>query len=172
MTRNIEQYVPVVAEAGLNSDKAVDFDSTLNVQGAVTLQSTLNVTGAITGDVTGDVTGDTTGSVTLGTASLFNLGAAETPTIASGVLTVTRPFVNPQPESSTADQVDSIVYTGATEGSLLIVHVPATNTITFDDANINLGAATRAVAPGGSIIFVYDGTQWTELTFLTASDNA
>lgn len=140
--------------------------------GTNTFSGSLVASGGITGDVTGDVTGDTTGSVTLGTASLFNLGAAETPTIASGVLTVTRPFVNPQPESSTSDQVDSIVYAGATEGSLLVVHVPATNTITFDDANINLGAGTRAVAPGGSLILVYDGTQWSELTFLAASDNS
>lgn len=111
-------------------------------------------------------------NLALAGSGLLNLGALEEPTIASGVLTVTRPFVNPLPESSTADQVDSIVYTGAVEGTLLIIHVPATNTITFDDANINLGAATRAVAPGGSLILVYDGTQWTELTFLAAADNA
>lgn len=47
----------------------------------------------------------------------------------------------------------------------------ATNTITFDDANINLGAATRAVAPGGAIALYYDGTEWTELAFIAATDN-
>lgn len=105
-------------------------------------------------------------------AAHMGLGAAETPTIASGVLTVTKPFVNPLPESSTTDTVDSIVYANAQEGDLLMIHVPATNTITFDDAAINLGAATRAVAPGGSLWLVYDGTQWTELFFLAAADNA
>ena len=104
--------------------------------------------------------------------SHLNLGAAETPTIVSGVLTVTQSFVNPQPESSTTDTVTSIVFADASEGSILIMHVPATNTITFDDANINLAAATRAVAPGGSLVLIYDGTQWTELAFLAASDNA
>ena len=94
-----------------------------------------------------------------------------TPTIATGVLTVTGSFVDPQPQSSTSDQVDSIVMTGVQAGDLLFIHVPATNTITFDDANINLAAATRAVAPGGSILLVYDGAQWSELFFTAATDN-
>jgi hypothetical protein len=104
-------------------------------------------------------------------AAHWGLGALETPTIATGVLTVTKPFVDPQPESSTTDQVDSIVYAGAEAGDLLCILVPATNTITFDDANINLAAATRAVAPGGSLWLIYDGTEWTELFFTAASDN-
>jgi hypothetical protein len=102
----------------------------------------------------------------------LTLNAYETPTIASGVLTATQTLVDPQPESSTTDTVDSIVYADASEGSILILQVKATNTITVDDASINLGAATRAIAPGGSLILVYDGTQWTELTFLAASDNS
>ncbi len=102
----------------------------------------------------------------------LTLNAQEDATIASGVLTVTQTFVNPLPESSTSDQIDSIVWADASEGSILILHVPATNTITVDDANINLGAATRAIAPGGSLILIYDGTEWTELTFLADSDNA
>jgi hypothetical protein len=101
----------------------------------------------------------------------FGFGTLTTPTIATGVLTVTGSFVDPQPQTSTTDQVDSIVLSGVQAGDLLFVHVPATNTITFDDANINLGAASRAVAPGGSIILVYDGSQWSEIAFLTASDN-
>ena len=102
----------------------------------------------------------------------FGFGTLTTPTIASGVLTVTGSFVNPQPEGGTTDTVDSIVMTGVQAGDVLLIAVPATNTITFDDANINLGNTTRAVAPGGSLTLYYDGTQWTELTFLTASDNA
>ena len=94
-----------------------------------------------------------------------------TPTIASGVLTVTGSFVDPPPQSSTTDQVDSIVMTGVQAGDLLFIHVPATNTITFDDNAINLAAATRAVAPGGSILLVYDGAQWSELFFTAATDN-
>ena len=100
-------------------------------------------------------------------------GELEEPTIASGVLTCTKSFVNPLPESSTSDQVDSIVMDPvAAEGDILIIHVPATNTITFDDANINLAAATRAVAPGGTLMLIYDGTQWSEMFFTAATDNA
>ncbi|MGD9724736.1 MAG: hypothetical protein AB7U76_26160 [Pirellulales bacterium] len=104
--------------------------------------------------------------------AFFGFGAPEEATIASNVLTVTKPLVRPLPESSTADQVDSIVYTGAQEGDILILVSDATNTITVDDANINLGAATRAIAPGGTLVLRYDGTQWTEVLFLAASDNA
>ncbi|MGE3448681.1 MAG: hypothetical protein AB7H92_14000 [Microbacteriaceae bacterium] len=102
----------------------------------------------------------------------FGFGTLTTPTIASGVLTVTGSFVNPLPESSTSDTVDSIVMAGVQAGDVLLIHVPATNTITFDDANINLAAATRAVAPGGSLLLVYDGTEWSEVVFLAATDNA
>lgn len=103
----------------------------------------------------------------------IGLGALEAPTIASGVLTVTKSLVNPLPESSTTDTIDSIVCVPpAAAGDLLLLHVPATNTITVDDANINLAAATRAIAPGGSLLLLYDGTEWSELVFLAATDNA
>ncbi len=101
----------------------------------------------------------------------FGFGTLTAPTIASGVLTVTGSFVDPQPESGTADTVDSIVMTGVQAGDQLYIHIPATNTITFDDANINLAAITRAVAPGGSLLLVYDGTQWSEMFFTAATDN-
>ncbi len=101
----------------------------------------------------------------------LGFGTLEAPTIASGVLTVTGSFVDPQPESGTTDTVDSIVLTGVQAGDLLYLHIPATNTITFDDANINLAGATRAVAPGGSLLLVYDGTQWSEMFFTAATDN-
>ncbi len=101
----------------------------------------------------------------------LGFGTLTAPTIVSGVLTVTGSFVDPQPESGTADTVDSIVMTGVQAGDQLNIHIPATNTITFDDANINLAGATRAVAPGGSLLLVYDGTQWSEQSFTAATDN-
>lgn len=101
-------------------------------------------------------------------------GGLATPTILSGVLTIRgNPLVvNPLPESATSDQLDSIVCVPpAQPGDLLLLHVPATNTITVDDANINLGAATRAIAPGGSLLLVFAGTEWSEVAFIAASDN-
>lgn len=96
-----------------------------------------------------------------------------TPTIATGVLTITGNYlvVNPLPESSTSDTVDSIVTKPpARAGDIIFIHVPATNTITFDNsATLLLGAATRAVAPNGSLGLIFDGTSWNELFFLAAA---
>jgi hypothetical protein len=118
----------------------------------------------------GSATGD---DVTVG---LFRLGAAEAVTIASGVATVTKSHVRLTSESSTSDQLDSIVLGGGrtvADGDILLLRPVAGHTITVDDANINLGAATRAVAPGGSLLLVYDGgeAQWTEVAFLAGADN-
>ena len=44
--------------------------------------------------------------------------------------------------------------------------------ITIDDANINLGAATRALAPGGSMWLYYNATKWNELSFTAGADNS
>ncbi len=102
----------------------------------------------------------------------FGFGTLTTPTIASGILTVTGSFVDPDPEGGgSTDIVTSISMSGVQAGDLLLIHIPATNTITFDDAVINLGAATRAVAPGGSLLLVYDGSQWSEMYFTAATDN-
>jgi hypothetical protein len=101
----------------------------------------------------------------------FGYGTLTTPTIASGVLTVTGSLVDPQPQGGSTDTVDSIVLSGVQVGDVLFIHIPATNTITFDDAVINLAAATRAVAPGGSLVLVYDGSQWTEMFFTAATNN-
>lgn len=120
----------------------------------------------------------TTGAQTASTirfsgAGFFGLGTGEAVTIASGVATVTRPYVILDAEGAgTSDTLDSIVYTGVAAGDFLLLTVNATDTITVDDANIALGAATRAIAPGGSLLLQYDGTQFVERTFLTAADNA
>jgi hypothetical protein len=80
-------------------------------------------------------------------------------------------------ESGTSDQLDSIVKADATDGDILILVPKSTDTITVDDANIDLGAATRAVAPGGVIVLLYNSgavsaASWQEVLFLAASDNA
>ncbi len=104
----------------------------------------------------------------------LRFGAAEACTIVSGVLTVTSSYVRVTSESSTADQVDTITKAGVAEGDILVLIPTDGHTITVDDANIDLGAATRAVAPGGALILHYNGTatSWQELTFLAAADNA
>lgn len=106
-------------------------------------------------------------------AGFFGFGPAEAVTIATGVATVTKPYVILDAEGAgTTDQLDTITYTGAADGDLLLLTVTATDTITVDDANIDLGAATRAIAPGGSMLLRFDGTSWVEVVFLAAADNA
>ena len=101
-------------------------------------------------------------------------GGTQTVTIASGVATVTQPtaVVVLAAESGTADQLDTLTVTGATAGDIIVLVPDTGDTITVDDANNDLGAATRAIAPGGSLTVRYDGTSWVEVTFLAAADNA
>ena len=114
-------------------------------------------------------------NVRFGAVGMFGLGAGATATIASGVLTATRSYMVMDAEGAgSTDQLDSITGPGTpADGDLLLLIPNTTDTITVDDANINLGAATRAVAPGGSLLLRYDGgeSQWTELVFVAAADN-
>ena len=113
-----------------------------------------------------------TGTLRRAGAGLLGLGAAEAVTLVSNEATITKPYVILDAEGAgTTDQLDTITYTGAADGDLLLLTVTATDTITVDDANINLAAATRAIAPGGSLLLRFDGTEWTEVVFVAATDN-
>lgn len=95
-------------------------------------------------------------------------------TIASGVATV--PYLTPVillvGEGAANDQLDTLTVADIQAGDTTILISDGSDTITVDDANIDLGAATRAIAPGGSLGLRYDGTSWVETFFLTAADNA
>ena len=102
----------------------------------------------------------------------FSLGAPAAVTIAGGVATITSSYVELDAEGAgTTDQLDSIVLAGVGAGDIVLFVPKATDTITVDDAAIDLGAGTRAVAPGGCLALIYNGTQWAELFFLAAADN-
>ena len=103
----------------------------------------------------------------------WNLGTPEVVTIASGVATLGVGFFFAlAAESSTSDQLDTITKADAVNGQLLLLIADTGDTITVDDANIDLGAATRAVGPGGCICLRYDGTSWCEVFFLAGADNS
>jgi len=109
-----------------------------------------------------------------GKATLPNLsfGAHESVTIASGVATITKSNVWLAAESSTSDQLDTLTKADAADGDVVLLRSDTGDTITVDDANIDLGAATRAVAPGGCLALIFDGTSWAELFFIAAADNS
>lgn len=96
-----------------------------------------------------------------------------TATIATGVLTVANlaPVVIVVGEGAANDQLDTLTVTGARRGDTIILVSDGSDTITVDDANIDLAAATRAIAPGGALGLRYDGTSWAELFFTAAADN-
>lgn len=139
MTMNIERVEQIVKTRGLNTDKPVDFDSTLNVQGATTLQSTLAVTGVITatggvaGAVTGNVTGDLTPAVEAAEHGAGAIGTAAVPTttrwIESGVI-ITQIKVDLTGLASVATANDVI---GLAAGGAAFIgrNVVATNGIVF-----------------------------------------
>ena len=104
-------------------------------------------------------------------AGVFSLGTAEAVTIATGVATVTRPLVDLAGEGATTDTLDSIVKSGQTAGELLLIQCSGAYTITFDNSStLILGAATRAMAAGSTMLLVAtSATVWREVTFLTAA---
>lgn len=105
-------------------------------------------------------------------AGHFGLGSGEAVTISSGVATVTRPYVILDAEGAgTTDTLDSITYTGQAAGDILLLTTNATDTITADNsATLLLGAGTRAIAPGGSLLLLAtSATVWQEIAFLTAT---
>lgn len=164
---NSIEYMRIDASAGLVvfNEASGDVDFRVESNASANAIALDGGTGVLTLDAT--VRSGTTGTLGFGT------GAAAT--VASGVLTATKGYMIVDAEGAgTTDTVDSIVGPGTpADGDLLLLVSTATDTITYDDANINLGAATRAVAPGGSLLLRYDGTetQWTEVLFLAAADN-
>lgn len=111
-----------------------------------------------------------TGSVLQAGTGRRGWGSPEQVTIASGVATITNHFVQLTSESGTTDTLDSFTFSGAAAGDMVRFIPKATDTITFDNsATMLLGAATRAVAPGGYIDFQLLGSTWQERGFLTAA---
>lgn len=104
--------------------------------------------------------------------AVFRLGAPEEVTIDTGVATITSSYVELTSEASTTDTLTGVTLAGAGVGDVVLLVPVAGHTITVDDATIDLGAATRAVAPGGCIALIYNGTQWGELFFLAGADNS
>ena len=98
----------------------------------------------------------------------------QTATIASGVLTVTdlTPVIVVVGEGANNDTLDTFTVTNKNVDDTVMLISDGSDTITVDDANIDLGAATRAVAPGGNIVLRWDGTSWAEVSFLADANNA
>lgn len=167
---NIENYVPVVKQQGLNTDKAADFDSTLNVQGATTLQNTLTVTGQITGSSSIFVTGGTIGPLANeATTTTDALGGSESgKTI---FLNSATGFVTTLPAPAAGYNFRFIIgATAPTSGNHTIVTSSSSNVI-YGNVVVNgaevAGSAEDTISfvastalPGDWVQVVADGTNW------------
>ncbi len=142
---------------------------------AVTASSTLTATGALTASSTSTFTGLATAvaGIRIGPtqAGVFSLGTPEAVTIASGAATITRPFIDLIGEAATTDTLDSISKAGQTIGEIILITCSGAYTITFDNsATLILGAGTRAMAAGSSMLMVAtSASAWREVTFTTAA---
>lgn len=103
--------------------------------------------------------------------ALLRLGAPTVVEIDAGVAVITTGFVALAAETGDADTLDTLTFAGAGAGDIVLLIADTDDTITVDDANIKLGAATRAVGPGGCLALRHDGTSWGELFFLAGADN-
>lgn len=141
MSMNIEEHVPVVKYHGLNTDKAVDLDSTLNVAGATTLQSTL-ACGAITS--TGGLSGTT-------------LTATGLVKVTNPVLQQTITNIDAQNAAPTIAQIlgGIVIHTSVTGGGTVTV-----------PTGTAMSAGVSGVAVGSTIKWTYynDGNQTATIT--------
>ena len=110
-----------------------------------------------------------------GVVRQFALGAPEQYGIVSGVVTIAAgesSYIRLKSESSTTDTVDTITVTDVQIGDILFLEAFPGHTITVDDANIDLGAATRALTDVGQMLTLfYNGASWSEMAYV-AGDNA
>jgi hypothetical protein len=109
-----------------------------------------------------------------GVVRQFSLGYPETYTIAAGVLTIPAgesSYVRVVSETGTTDQLDTITVDDVKPGDILVLEAASGHTITVDDANIDLGGATRVLTSVGQYLtLVYNGAGWSELAY-AAGDN-
>lgn len=119
----LEDNIPTVKYNGLNTQKAVTFESTLTVSGATTFASTVSFTGAIT--ATGGIIG---GVQTLAAAGAVNLTTLVTRIDSAGAIALTL-------ADGTNGQVKYIVM-GTDGGDATLTPTTKTgfSTITFNDA--------------------------------------
>ena len=98
----------------------------------------------------------------------------QTVTIVGGVATVSyfTPVVKLAAESSTSDTLDTLTVVDVQEGDIIHLVADAGDTITVDDASIDLLAATVALTADSTLSLRYNGTQWSQMYTVVSPDNA
>lgn len=144
MAQNIEDFLPPIQSAGLNTGKNTSLGGTLSVTGNTTLSGTLSVTGAST--LTGKVSFATNPSYTGGKLqSMVSATTNATLTIAQSGSTVLFNSTTGVQLTLPAPQVGAYY-------DLVVAQTPSSGThgILTNSGSVFLGGALVAVAGGGS----------------------
>lgn len=163
MSQLIEDVLPPVQSAGLNTNKATTLGSTLAVSGAVTLTSTLAVTGAIT--ATGGVSGP---QVSLTSTSAL-VGTTVVLTTADSGKTLINASTSGSPSWTLPAPANGLKFTfvcgNTTAGftvtsAAAVIHfkTSASGTVLTSTTTLTNTQATAIV--GDTISIVCDGTAW------------
>ena len=163
MAQLIEEVLPPVQSAGLNTNKAVAFGSTLSVTGATTMASTLAVTGAITATagVSGPSTSPTSNSALAGATVV--LTAADSGKTLINVSTSASPsWTLPAPANGLKFTfVCGNTTTGFTVTSAAaVIHFKTSASGTVLTSTTTLTNTQASAIVGDTISIVCDGTAW------------
>ena len=95
-------------------------------------------------------------------------------TIAGGVATVAAltPVIELTGEGGADDTLTTLTVAGVRTGDTVMLVATAGDTITVDDATIDLVAGTVAVAGDTTLLLRYNGTQWSQVATTISVDNA
>lgn len=173
MSQLIEDVLPPIQSAGLNTNKATALGSTLSVTGATTLASTLAVTGAASFTVapTGPVKYTVTDSAAAGATVV--LTAAQSGQVFKNVST------SGTPSWTLPTCANGLTYTficgnttaGFTVTGAQVIHFKTSATGTALTSTTTLTNTQATAVVGDSITIVGDGTAWwmTEQTGIFAA---
>lgn len=153
----VESSLPVVQQNGLNTKKAVNFESTLNVDGNTILAGTLAVTGAISGPRVSTVTSSAlvgaTVVLTAAQSGQVNINAST-----SGSPSWTLPAATTSGLRFTF--ICGNTTTGFTVTGAQVIHAKTTATGTAITTTTTLTNTQGTAVVGDAITIVSDGTAW------------
>lgn len=173
MSLLLENYLPVVQEGGLNTNKDVVFGGNLTVSGTTNIAAVSLTDLTVTGNTTiGNASTDTLAITGLSTATAANTTGATFAFSNTGVYTGTGAFTITA-NSATSGVVSSIVANGLTTGSGLAISSTGTGLTSGSLLSVS-SATTGAIATNGAVSFTATGafTSTADVGFVNITANS